>query len=242
MSRVHEIVEKYTGRRRLDEESGGYNLNVNNVPLQDARQWAEQRFRDQGKSLDNVLPNFDENYKWLQKKLGKALGVPRIQMPVIEPDQMDEFDRDLESGRIDLFKPWAAGKMKAPDDFDSRGQAERWVKLGVQDGDPQDDVVDGKWTTVPASQLFPTQDQIWFEKLINNILKFGKPYSGSPVLKQTIIVSKDGFLCDGHHRFGQTMLADPELELSALYIPMKIEKLLDISRSYGAYLGNDPKQ
>lgn len=240
-SRVQELVEKYSPER-LDEDAGGYSMNVNSLPLEDAREWASQKFRANGKSLDSVLPDFNQNYKWLQSKLDEALGVPRIQMPVIEPEQMDDFDRSLENGRIDLFKPFAKGKLKAPDSFDSRKEAERWVRLGTQDGHPNDDVVDGKWTTVAAAELLPTQDQIWFEKLINNIIKFGKPYSGSPVLKQTIIVSKDGYITDGHHRFGQVMLADPDLEMNALYIPMNIDKLLDISRSFGAYLGNDPKE
>lgn len=231
-----------TARRYLREREGGYSINVATTQLSDARDFARRKFRQADKSLDSVLPDFDSNYEWLQDKLGKALGVPRIQMPVIEPDQMDDFDRALERGRVDLFKPYARGQLVAPDSFDSRDEAEEWIRLGVKDGDPRDDVVDGKRTTVPASELLPTQDQIWLEKLVNNVIKFGKPYSGSPVLKQTIIVSRDGYITDGHHRFGQVMLADPDLEMDALYIPMGIDRLLDISRSFGAYLGNAPKE
>jgi hypothetical protein len=78
-------------------------------------------------------------------------------------------------------------------------------------------------------------------ELVNNIIKFGKPGPGSPILNQTIITSKEGYILDGHHRFGQAMLADPDLKLKVLHIPLPISLLLKIGRSYGGAIGNRPK-
>lgn len=241
--RLHELLDKYRRRaRRLDEDAGGWSVDVANTSLDEAREIAERMFRAEGRSLDETLPDFDRHYQMLRDRLEQSLGLDRIDMPVIEPSQLDDFDRALERGKVDIFKPWAKGQFVAPDEFDDKDEAEEWVKLGVKDGDPRDDVIDGKWTTMPAGELYPSQGTIWFDKLIKTMLKFGKPHAGSPILKQTIIVSRDGYLTDGHHRWGQVVLADPGLELNALHLPLTIERLLDIARSFGSYLGNDPKR
>lgn len=219
---------------------GNYKLNCATLPLVDARQYAEKTFESYGMSLDEVLPNFDNNYKMLQAKCKKALDVPRIQMPVIEPTDMDEFDRKLKSGKLDIFPPYAKGRLLTPAQM-SKQEGDEWVELGVKDGHPTDDVVKSKWTSIPAKDLFPTQSQIWLEKVINNIAKFGKPSQSSSVVKTTIIVSKEGYILDGHHRFGQVMVTDPNLRMKALFIPLEIKMLLEIGRTYGLAIGNQPK-
>jgi hypothetical protein len=215
-------------------------VNAAKAPLPKARRIAEDMFTKAGKDLSTELPDFDENYSLLKKKCAVALDVPRIQMPVIEPQDMNTFDKRLKEGRIDIFPPYAQGKLTTPSKL-SKKKGEEWVELGVKDGHPTDDVIKGKWTSIAARKLKPTQSQIWLDKLLNNTLKFGKPGSGAPILKKTVIVSSDGYILDGHHRFGQAMLANPDLKLKALYIPMPINLLLKIGRSYGAAIGNKPK-
>jgi len=220
-------------------EGGNYNLNVAKVPLDKARAYAEKIFGSK-EALDKAIPNFDKNYQGLQNLYKKeALDIQRIKMPVIEPDDMKKFDERLKSGSIDIFKPFAKGRK----DFDKIAQkeGEKWVKLGQKDGDPNDDKVPAKWTTLAGQKLKPLQGQLWLEKLVGNIKKFGAPKVGSPVLKTTIIVSKEGYILDGHHRHGQVMLTDPSLKMQALHIPLDVKTLLKMGKRYGEAIGNKAK-
>ena len=226
-------------REALNEE-GGFTLNAATTPLDKARAYFEEVFTKAGKNLDETLPDFDKNYKALQSKLKAAKGVARIDMPVIEPEDMKAFDADLKVGKVDIFAPYAKGHFDAPTNLDKRTGSE-WVSLGFKDGEKTDDQVKAKWTSIAGGKLLPAQNQIWLEKLAKNIAKFGPPKSGSPVLSTTIIVSKEGYILDGHHRFGQVMLADPGLKLKSLHIPMDIKTLLKIGRSYGNAIGNQQK-
>ena len=62
----------------------------------------------------------------------------------------------------------------------------------------------------------PTQSQIWLDKLINNIIQFGNSItqagaydSTSRILTTTIAISQEGYILDGHHRYGQVALVNP---------------------------------
>jgi hypothetical protein len=215
--------------------------NVASTPLAQARQYAAQTFETAGKDLAQELPDFDRNYKMLKKSMDRAKDFPRIDMPVIEPQDMKRFAKDLKSGRLDIFKPWAKGHLFTPKNL-NRKTGEEWLRLGFNDGaPPQDDVVGAKWTSIPAKKLLPTQSEIWLDKVVGNIVKFGVPKQGSSVTDQTIIVSKEGYILDGHHRYGQAMLADPNLKLKALFIPIDIDTLVKVGRSYGNSIGNEQK-
>lgn len=220
-------------------EGGKYNLNVAKVPLDKARAYAEKIFGGK-EELDKALPYFDKNYQNLQNLYKKeALDIPRIKMPVIEPEDMKKFDERLKKGQIDIFKPFAMSKAKFKQAAKKEGDV--WVKLGEKDGDPNDDKVLAAWTSLPGFRLKPLQGQLWLEKLVGNIKKFGAPKAGSPVLNTTIIVSKEGYILDGHHRHGQVMLAEPSLKMKALHIPLDIKTLLEMGRAYGDAIGNKPK-
>ena len=95
--------------------------------------------------------------------------------------------------------------------------------------------------TIYCNKLIPTQSQIWLENIIPNIIKFGIPTDSSSIAKAVIIVSKEGYILDGHHRFGQAIIANPSLKMSSLYIPLKIDLLLAMGRSYGNAVGNAQK-
>lgn len=220
---------------------GGFKMNVAKIPLKKARSYAEEQFKKAGKKLDEVLPDFDKNYMALQKATKKALDIPRVEMPVIEPANMEKFLKDLKTGRVDIFKPYVKGKEWFPKDLKGGKEGEDWLQLGVQDGDKKDDVVAAKKKSIVAKKLLPTQSQIWLEKLIGNTIKFGPPTQGSPVTKATIIVSKEGYILDGHHRYGQAMLGEPTLKMDAIFVPLDIKTLLKMGRSYGNAVGNMQK-
>jgi len=233
------------GRRDLALEfvaaEGGFSINMASTPVDKARKFTEEVLQKAGKDLATEIPKFEANYNAIQKSLKKAKNIPRIDMPVIEPRDMKQFHKDLKKGHIDIFKPYTKGKLETPKDLAPGKGGEEWIRLGVQDGEPKDDVVGAKWTSIAAGKLLPTQSQIWLEKVAGNIAKFGTPKPGSQVTEQTIIVSKEGYILDGHHRYGQAMLADPKLKLKALFIPLGIDLLVKIGRTYGNSIGNEQK-
>jgi len=139
-----------------------------------ARKYAEKEFEKEGKDLDDVLPDFDKNYRLLRKKCSESLDIDREDMPVVSAD-------------------------------DIRGQLK---KIQIKD-------------------LLPTQGEIWLEKVIKGIIKKGT----DPFSSNTIVVSEEGYVLDGHHRYAQAMLAGPDLEIKAVCVPLDIKKLLQVGKA-----------
>jgi len=223
----------------LSEEN--FKINCATSPLSAAVKYSEIQFKANNKSLYDVIPDFDKNYQVLQNKCNKALNIPRIDMPVINQSDIKHFYKTLKTGFVDIFKPYANNKPSFPTNLD-RKTGKEWLRLGVKDGNKTDDITVGKLVKIAAKKLLPTQSEIWLENIIPNIIKHGVPTDSSPITKAIIIVSEEGYILDGHHRFGQAMLSNPDLKLNALLIPLKIETLLKIGRSYGNAVGNKQKQ
>lgn len=213
-----------------------YSMNVASLPLGEARAYATEKL---GEDVMAQMPDFDKNYLIIQKKVKAAPGISRVEMPVLEPKDIGEFTKKLNEGSVDIFAPYAKGKFVHPADLSKTDG--RWVDLGFMDGNSQDDKVRAKFAKISVGDLKPTQNQIWFENMIRPMTKFGIPGSSSPILKATIIVSSDRYLLDGHHRWAQATLADPSLKVSALYVPLRMEQLLEVGRAYGEAIGNKPK-
>ena len=126
----------------LLSEEGGFKFNVASLRLDKAREYAESEFSKAGKTLNEVIPEFDKNYMNLQKACKSALDIPRIDMPVIEPTDMKMFTKKLALGHIDIFKPYKVDNFisRFPKALNKKN-GKQWVKLGMQDGDPTDDVI-----------------------------------------------------------------------------------------------------
>jgi len=239
------------------QKSGPFRINVGATSVADAVRYAERTYKSFGLSVEDDLPNLDSNTARLRSVMRYALDIPRIDMPVIEPTDIKKFEKRLAGGHLDIFQPWAdlsqaygpefAAAMhgdRFPGWADMKGGAKgkAWVTLGLLDGDPGDDKVRAKIEMVEVGKLKPLQSEIWYDKLIASILGFGVPTPGSFILTNaTIIVSKEGYILDGHHRFGQAMLASPKLKIKALKIDLDIDTLLKVGRSYGSALGRAPK-
>jgi len=219
------------------------NLNISNTPLPIAETYATNSFRNSGKNLDDEIPDFDRNYGLTQDYIQNySKDIPRDRMPVIEPSDIQEFDHKLEGGYIDIFKPYAMSHPYFPKTFKSDKARKGWVLLGQKDGNPTDDVIEAQILRVPAKDLKPLQSQIWLDKICNNIKKHGKPRVGSPVVNTTIITSEEGYILDGHHRWGQVMVSNPNLKMKVLRVPLDIDTLLKVGKSYGEAVGNKPKK
>lgn len=95
-----------------------------------------------------------------------------------------------------------------------------------------------KYQTV--DQLKPIQGQVYFDKLINAEIEFGGIKQGSAQTEKPMIVSRDGYIIDGHHRWATAMLTDQKIKMKTLTVDMDIHALLKYALYYGVSIGNKP--
>jgi len=171
---------------------------------------------------------------------------------VIDPEQLNLFQKSLMAGQLDVNRPYAKGRTELYSPKDLFGDTERamqYLYLGLQDGIITDDVVEAQMVRNSVGLLRPTQSQIWLEKLIRNIIQFGNPqedgsgaYSQeSMIVDKTLAISSDGYILDGHHRYGQVVLVNPGLRVRTLQINLPIRTLLKVATPYGNAIGNDQR-
>ena len=228
--------------RNITKITPKQSMSVASYPLPRAKIYAINKFKASGKNLYDVVPEFDRNYLLTQKYCQEyAKDIPRNKMPVIEPSDMNELEKKIEGGWIDIFDPYAFGSPHFPKTFRSKKAREGWVLLGQKDGNPTDDVLEAQILRVPAEDLKPLQSQIYLDKITKNIIKFGEPRAGSSVVNTTVIMSKEGYILDGHHRWGQVMITNPKLRMKVMAIPLDIDSLLKVGKSYSSAIGNKPK-
>jgi len=236
----------------FEASEGGFKLNVATLPVDDAYEYAKEEFDKRGKKLEDYIPHFYESYQSLQDACSSAIDIPRIEMPVIDPEQLNLFQKSLIAGQLDVYRPYAEGRDEIYSPKDLYGDTERafqYLYLGLQDGIIQDDVVDASIVRNSVGLLRPTQSEIWLEKLITNIIQFGNPSEkgggaftqGSMIVNKTLAISSDGYILDGHHRFAQIMLVNPSLRVLTLQIGLPIRILLKVATPYGNAIGNDQR-
>ena len=100
---------------------------------------------------------------------------------------------------------------------------QKFLKMGIKDydGDAQDDVIKVSEPDIPVKQLFPTQSQIgladslgWTSK--NNPTGAGETAglgSGTANVGGRIITANNKYVIDGHHRWSQVYLLNPEASI-----------------------------
>lgn len=236
----------------FEASEGGFKLNVATTPVDEAYAYAKGEFEKRGKRMEDYIPHFYESYESLQESCKTAIDVPRIEMPVIDPEQLNLFQKSLMAGQLDVNRPYAKGRTELYSPKDLFGDTERamqYLYLGLQDGIITDDVVEAQMVRNSVGLLRPTQSQIWLEKLIRNIIQFGNPQedgSGaynqdSIIVDKTLAISSDGYILDGHHRYGQIVLVNPGLRVRTLQINLPIRTLLKVATPYGNAIGNDQR-
>jgi hypothetical protein len=224
-------------------------LNVAITDVDTAYEWSLKQFEMAGLTMTDYIPHFQENYLSLQEECRLAIDIPRIDMPVIDPDELGDFKLKLQRGELDVFTPFAIGdELYSPEDLiKDTPDAIKFLQLGYEDGLIPDDMVDAKITKTAVGLMRPTQSQIWLDKLIGNIIQWGKPSpqgaydKDSKILTATIAISQEGYILDGHHRYGQVALVNPTLKMQTLYIGVPIRILVDIGRPYGNAIGNEQR-
>ena len=231
-------------------------MNVTTTPVDMAFEWSKKQFQERGLIMSDYIPHFKENYLSLQEECRLAIDIPRIDMPVIDPDELEEFAEKLRGGSLDVFEPFAldGGELYSPRNLvvDSP-EAINFLFLGYKDGKLEDDVVNAKIMLTAVGLMRPTQSQIWLNKIIDNIIEYGNPTfnqdgvkqgafnTNSLILKKTIAISQEGYILDGHHRYAQIALVNPSLKMMTLYIGLPIRRLIEIARPYGNAIGNEQR-
>ena len=227
-------------------EAGGAEagkLELISTSLNVARSYAKKMFEKGGQDFEKQMPNFDKNYTIAQRsaKLGFA---KRKDMPVIDNRDVKLLQKRLQTGSIDINKPFA--KNDLPDDPFPQGLNRQtgkiWMRSGLPkaDGDPKDDIVKVTNESIAVGNLKPIQAQIYFDKSIAKASRDGVESSRKFLTSKenNFIVSKDNRIIDGHHRFLTTVLIDPKIKVNCLKIDLPIKELLPLTLAYTDAIGN----
>lgn len=226
-------------------EAGGQEagkLEVIKIDLEQAREYTQKLLDEMqdGKPLNEFLPNFDINFKLAQSraKLGKT---QRKDMPVIDTNDVKSFQSRLKDGVIDIHKPLAKEtdpKNPFPEGL-SQKEAKEWMKNGLKDNVKPDDQIKVSLNTTVVEKLKPIQKQIYFDKSIGATVKNGVDNTVKFFTTKSILIkSSDNYIIDGHHRWLSCILVNPKMSVPTLEIDLPINKLLPLSLAYGDAIGN----
>lgn len=111
--------------------------------------------------------------------------------------------------------------------------AKVFLTKGQKDGNSKDDIVKTTSASIAASQLMPTQSEIFMGKAV------GMAISGVAGGDLKAVISKDNYILDGHHRWAATMLANPTAKVGGLKADLGIGDLVPVLRALGDALGNE---
>jgi len=89
----------------------------------------------------------------------------------------------------------------------------------------------------PATNLKPSQNAVFLGKALGMSM-VPKLSSGGNI---GAVISEDGHILDGHHRWAATMLANPQAEIKGTQVGLPITQLIPVLRAAGDAYGNPRK-
>ncbi len=206
---------------------------------------AKKFFMDMMKNNDNhfdfgsFLESFEYNYDRARELASKGYA-KRVDMPVIDLNQINGLQTHLEHGMLDIVDGETGKFHKAFPQGLTGEQATKWLEQGLHDGYETDDIIDVSLERVEAGLLTPLQEQIYFDKAISKLAEYGVESTIEFLQKVSIIiVSRDGYIMDGHHRWLTAMLIDPELEIQTMVVDVEKEKLIKMLNAFSDAIGNE---
>jgi len=210
--------------------------------LANAYEFGQLAFLAHNRRFDEEVENFPRNFALAQAKAKKGW-TKRKDMPVINIDDVREFQRRMSQGAIDLRAPFTdhASKRNPFPQGLTGDRAAQWLEQGlpVHDGSDRDDVVKTYFENVPVKELKPIQAQIYVDKSLLSVARSGtKSFRDYVKNKSILIASKDNYILDGHHRFLSSILVDPDMESRCLKVDLPIAELLPLTLAYGDAIGN----
>lgn len=192
------------------------------------------------------FPDFGDYIKRLEKHLSITLsGLPvgvekRKDMPVVNSNQVNALQSRLEQGRLDVIDGASLTVYKSFPAGLSEAKAQEWLEKGLNDGDEGDDIIRVSITTKIANTLIPIQKDIYLDKSIEMTFRKGLENMKSFLKnKSFIIVSPEGYIIDGHHRWLSAMLIDPQMYVQTMMINLPKDRLIDLLTTYGDAIGNE---
>tara|TARA_R110000765_G_scaffold3948_1_gene12402 strand:- start:371 stop:1183 length:813 start_codon:yes stop_codon:yes gene_type:complete len=259
------LMETKTFRRQLSELTSVYGgeskaidmLNTGKGLKSYKLDWSPER-------LEQVLSDMGGEEEFLSRvaklaSIKPPAGAPkRIDMPVINSDQVEQVQQAITKGEYDVFTPYkedgdgtstSKGKFDKDQFSDSGADSEfmndkDFLTKGVEDDESggNADIVRSKKTEILATMLKPSQSAIYLEKAIGGM--FGQVGDEarkgvvSGMNPNDIIVVKGNYILDGHHRWASAMLANPKAKLEVTFIDLPIEVAIPVLRTVGNALGN----
>lgn len=217
------------------EDAGKYE--IAKTPLEHARKIVNSILLEYNSSIEKEFPNFDENYLILKDRLVNSWGMSRRDMPVISPSETSELMSQLKKGGIDLLTPFGAGVPMTQDDIIKNPNDLDHVTLHFMDKKSKG--VKAVYKKILVSELKPIQEQVYLDKVIKNVGKYGAKATARDVPKLKNIVSQENYILDGHHRYASLMLINPNLKQDSLYIPLPMREVLDLTLAFGDQIGNE---
>ena len=108
-------------------------------------------------------------------------------------------------------------------------------KTGKEDKDEEDDIVGAKGSgvAVPVGKLKPMQKEVIPDKALAFALGF--LHNGTPDLNEMeAIISNDGYIMDGHHRWAARTLINPGASVNVAKVDLPAEELITALNVYTA--------
>lgn len=113
-----------------------------------------------------------------------------------------------------------------------------FFEMGLKDKDLKDDIVGTRNTTWSAKDLNPTQEDVYLSKSLSMAIgSKSRPGIEGGDLKS--IVSHDGYILDGHHRWAATLWNNPSAKIGGIQVALNIVDLVPVLRAAGDAFGNE---
>lgn len=193
-------------------EAGPETDRILDTSAKDAGIRAQGKFDEMGvaRSFLDEIPEFESNYNNLKAILSETreqIGeVSREEMPIVQPQQVEEFGRFLSE------------KLERP--------------------------VSVRQKSVRVATMKPYQTELFFPKTVWFAMQkhFNMQDSvGGLSDKPFSVMSSDGFILDGNHRYGQMMLINPESMANVNVVDLPIEELIPLAQEFSDMMGNNRK-
>ena len=153
----------------------------------------------------------------LQSKVNERKQIPRLS---------DVLFEDADPAKVDAKRfpmPLSKAATKAGE------EAELLATGGEDDGDSEDDKVGAKAGNIAVSKLKPSQSSMNIEKAcqfaICAILKV-KPFPSGPGGDLGAIITNDGHIMDGHHRWIATGMIDPKASVGGYIVDFPAKEMI----------------
>jgi hypothetical protein len=110
-----------------------------------------------------------------------------------------------------------------------------FLKAGLPQHDKSpfdDDIVETEDVSIPVKDLIPSQSSVYLGKALELAIK------GIEGGDLGAVISNDGYIMDGHHRWACTMLNNPEKEVGGVMVNLPFNELLVVLRAVGDSMKN----